>query len=799
MALSDVKVIKVTSALAEPLAAKADSAAVNASLAALQGNLNEVEAESVSRDDALGTRIDGVEGELANKADAGAVNSGLLALQGNLNEVESESVARDDVLTAAVATKASAADLAALETEVDTKANAGDVNTGLNTLQTEINAIEGESLARDNALGGRIDAAEAEIATKANAGDVNTGLNTLQANLNAEVNAREAVDEVHGDQIADENAKNREAASRLGLFDRLFIKAGVYPLVERSGDILLSLDRIGRVVAPDFVRPGDLPPVMKGGVVRYIVDDSGSPISWFDARRQMLRGAGDMHDRPERVGAAPFQVISGRDALLTFGASGEIFEPAATTAPVVYSKAVDDGGGPVQQVFLVDGISERRLTASAVDCHAPKMIAPGVVRYGRSDGVIGLVRAPFGVTVGGNAIEGHFSYGQSLAIGSVSYAPGTPAIVRFPPSPNVLMFNGGVRAGIDGGGYNTANYGSLVPAAEGLSGTGQLSDTGLTGLGFALAREIGKDILVCSTGIGGTPYADLKKGTPAYNNFLYGVTRGKALADAASRSFELATLSWRHGANDEDKTSAVYLGYLQELQADLSSDVKNITGQASAPLIVMQQISRFGGAAGADELVTPSAAMFAARSLAGFILVGPQYIGDFGDRSHMLPASYCLMASYTAKAIRRHTRQGRPWKPLHVSSAVRTGKLIIATVAGGVVDYGGAITIDTNRVTDPGKYGVSFRDSNFGTGAAVTVASVEVLSRNTLAIYLSAVPTGTTPEIGFCNWRTGSEADQGRTVGPRCCIRDNDSEGCPVTGLPLHNYMIGHKVGVTTA
>jgi len=738
-----------------------------------------------------GERIAAAETAIATKANAGDVNTGLNTLQTNLNGVDGQSVARDNALGGRID---------AAETAIATKANAGDVNTGLNTLQTSLNAVEGQAVARDNALGGRIDAAETAIATKANAGDVNTGLNSLQTNLNAESNARVAVDEVHGDQIADENAKNKEAANRLGLFDRMFIKAGVYPLVERDGDILLSLDRIGRVVAPDYVRPGDLPPIMKGGVVRYIVDDSGSPISWFDARRQMLRGAGDMHDRPERVGAAPFQVISGRDALLTFGASGEIFEPAATTAPVVYSKAVDDGGGPVQQIFIADGISERRLTASVVDCHAPKIIAPGVVRYGRSDGVIGLARSPLAAVVGGNAIEGHFSYGQSLSLGSASYAAGTLPTLRYAPSSRVLMFNGGVRAGIDGGGYNATSYGSLVPAAEDLDGSTQLSDTGLTSLGFALAREIGKDVLVCSAGVGGTPYLNLKKGTTPYNNFLYGVTRAKALADAASRPFELATINWRQGENDEDKASSVYLGYLQELQADLASDVTTITGQATAPLIVLQQISRFGGAAGADELVAPASAQrYAGVNLSGFILAAPQYVCDFGDQYHMLPASYCFMASHAAKAIRRHLKQGRPWKPLYVSSAVRTGRLIIATVAGGVVDYGGAITIDTSRVTDPGKYGVVYRDSNTGTGSAVTVASVEVLSRNTLAIYLSAVPTGTTPEIGFGNWKAGSETGQGRTTGLRCCIRDNDSEGCPVTGLPLHNYMIGHKVGVTTA
>ncbi|ATP18471.1 SGNH/GDSL hydrolase family protein [Sphingobium yanoikuyae] len=54
----------------------------------------------------------------------------------------------------------------AAETELATKANAGDVNTGLNTLQSNLNGVDGQSVARDNALGGRIDEAETELATE---------------------------------------------------------------------------------------------------------------------------------------------------------------------------------------------------------------------------------------------------------------------------------------------------------------------------------------------------------------------------------------------------------------------------------------------------------------------------------------------------------------------------------------------------------------------------------------------------------------------------------------------------------
>lgn len=732
---------------------KADASAVNSSLNALQTNVNEVEGESIARDNALDARLDTVEATLPTKADAAAVNTGLDTLQTNINAVEGESIARDNDLAADIATKADQTALDAISAEVDTKANAGDVNTGLNTLQTEINAVEGESIARDNT------------------------------------------------EIARATAAEKEGSVRLSMWDKLWIKAGVYPLVTEGDNIVMSMDRRGRVIAPDFIRPGDNPPAMKGGIIRYIVDAFNSPMLWFDARRQAMRGAGDMHDRPERVGASPFQIInSNRDALAFIGATGEVYEPAAWNAPVVYTKSIDDGGGAVQQVFIADGTNERRLTASIVDCHSPEMIAPGLVRYGRSDGLVGLVRAPIGVSaVGGSAIEGYFSYGQSLALGSASYTPGTLPTLRYPPSARVLMFNGGVRAGIDGGGYNATSYASLVPSAEDLDGSTQLSDTGLTGLGFTLVRETEKDALVCSAGVGGTPYLNLKKGTTPYNNFIYGIQRAKDLADAAGRAFTLEVVNWRQGESDEDKAAPVYLGYLQELRADFTTDIPPITGQD--PLIVLQQISRFGGASGADELVGPASAQrHAGLNLSGFILAGPQYVCDFGDQYHMLPASYCLMASYAAKAIRRHKKQSRPWKPLNVISAVRSGKRIDITVAGGVIDYGGAVTIDTTRVSDPGKYGVVFRDSNTGTGSGeVSVMSVEVTGRNTLSVYLSGVPSGTTPEIGFGNWKAGSETGQGRLTGLRCCIRDNDSEGCPVTGIPLHNYMIGHKVGVTTA
>lgn len=603
------------------------------------------------------------------------------------------------------------------------------------------------------------------------------------------------------DMVALRQTASEGVQLQTGIFDRLSMKSGVWPLIEANGDIMLAIDRIGRITGVEFVRPSDRPSVLKGGAIRLIVDDDFNPYLWFDPATGAVRGAGDMFDRSERAGASPLSLTLGRDTAMLVDGHGQILAPGSGDAPVTFTMPVDDGSGAKQQLHIASGSSVRRLTWSPVDCHAPTPIAPGITRYARSDGRISRVRAALGDQLSStNVLQMILVHGQSLAGGSSSFAPGTLPYRSDKASDNILMFNGGIRAAFGGAAYSNGNFATLTPAVERLDTpvTGLLSDTGMVAMAAGLQGDVGSQYLVAATGVGGAEYPAIKKGTQPWANMIYGVTRGKAIADAAGQTFRVDAMVWRHGESEEDETHDVYRSMIVEAYNDMVTDVVAVTAQAVNPVMILQQINRsqvsVGSGDAAFELEGPGRAVseLVSNPVDGIIVAGPQYICTFGDVFHMHPESYNLMSSYCAKALRRHAWQRQPWKPLHAVSAVRSGRRIDVTFAGGWVDRGGGIAIDTGFVTDPGNYGVVFRDGS----ASASVRDVVVTGRNTLSLYLSAVPTGASPFLGFAWWSATELDNQGRTTGLRCCIRDNDPEGCPITGLPLHNYAISHVIGV---
>lgn len=586
--------------------------------------------------------------------------------------------------------------------------------------------------------------------------------------------------------------------SLISRFSRTPIKQQMIPLLDRGGDILAGIDIFSGLLKVAGVSQIGADVVPVGGKVPLRVDEDGNVIEWIDRRSGFARAAGDILDQSAGSNGAQFVARDERgQEVFRIDGEGVAQTPAvAPDAPIFYTRNIDDGGGAVSQVFMVDGAAEHRLTASQVDCFAPQIVAPGLVRYARADGEISYARAPRNAVDGGADISMVVVYGQSLAIGSNSYNGSfLPVEVPHPPSANVLMFNGGVRTAFSDTAYSTADFTSLVSAFE--AGENVLGDTGATCLGFNLAKEIGRDVLVTSTGWGGQPYANLAQGTQPYANLMYGVTRGEALA---SGGFRVDAMDWRQGESNEGDTSAQYRAKLIELQGDFATDVAAITSQPDDPILVLQQIQRMqetteslsGQAAWEIEGPAQAVADLLSTPAAGIHIAGPQYVCDFGDAFHMLPESYQFMASYKAKAIRRVVYQGIGFKPLYAVEARRNGNRIDVRFAGGWVDHGGAICLDTSWVTDPGNYGVVFADDTM----TAVVTNVSVVARDVLRVYLDTAPTGTNPRLGFAWWAAAQNDDQGRDTGLRCCIRDNDPDACPVTGRPLHNYALSHTIAV---
>lgn len=620
--------------------------------------------------------------------------------------------------------------------------------------------------------------------------------------LAEEVAARQAdVGEIRGD-LDTTNATTRAAARVLSAPTgaTVALRDGVYPLVEQDGHALVAVNLRGEMEVDRLVSRDAPDTALRDGILPVVRGTDRAALMWYDFEQGRMRWVGDAQDRARRQ-TGLMTLGTDQDALVQIDGDGEVYTPGADATPVLLARSVDDGAGAVSQIFAASGSALLRLTAANVDCLAPRLTARGLVKYARADGSISLCRFPRAGIQGGSDIAYHAVHGQSLAGGSVSYTPGTPPIVAHPPSSRGLMFNGGVRAAFGTGAASAGNFASLVPAAEALDGSTQLSDTGMTNLAFALSNEIGKDVLVAATGSGGLPYDAIKKGTVPWDNLIYGVTRGKDLADAASRAFAVEAMHWRQGESNEDTPRATYRGYIQEAYSDFVGDVTTITGQSRPPLMLLQQIQRMVASTrqgtGAFQIAGPGAAVSdlgTTMAQDGILVIAPQYICDFGDVFHMRPSGYNLMTAYGAKAVRRHLYQGMPWRPLQAISGQRVGKTVLVTMAGGWLDWGGALALDTSWVSDPGQYGIVFHDRATA-AATAAVRAVRVIGRDQIEIALSATPGGGEPELlGFAWWRPSALNSQGRTSGLRCCLRDNDPDACAVTGRPLHNYAISHTI-----
>lgn len=224
-----------------------------------------------------------------------------------------------------------------------------------------------------------------------------------------------------------------------------------------------------------------------------------------------------------------------------------------------------------------------------------------------------------------------------------------------------------------------------------------LADTGGVAAGFSLANEIGRDTLITASGWGGQPYENLKKGTPTYDHTIYGVTRGKALADAAGRGFRVDMIDWRQGENNEGDTSAQSrIGRPGAIMQRTMTDAENIAfGGSEIDLCVdaSEIAQEFGGlvlrdrAAGRPISVT-SGTMASLNSKPAV---------NFNDTGYMratyqVPASYFMacalkldtLTSTAAFVSSADTADDRLfWGALHTTGNMR-------------LDHGTAGSIDTN-------------------------------------------------------------------------------------------------------
>lgn len=353
---------------------------------------------------------------------------------------------------------------------------------------------------------------------------------------------------------------------------------------------------------------------------------------------------------------------------------------------------------------------------------------------------------------------------------------------------------------------------SLVPLVEGDRFFGndprETISSGMANQISVFARESGKDghaVLASLHGRSGNAYYCLRKGgcdwwakpyVKPFDDGMRQVEDGKALAEAARKSYVVRAVTTIHGETDHYSSSFPYEGSdgtpnkiqnyadaLVEWQADYDAQVKLRTGQTIDVPLLVSQMNAWNDVTDSDIPLRQYEAHL--RAPKKVVLVAPTYMLLFQrDCLHFTASSQELLGEYFAKAYARIVFEGRAWEPLRPKTVTRAGNVL--TIQYLVPKP--PLVLDTAAVTDPGNYGFEFRDS---IGTAITGVAIDGADK--VKITLSGEPA---PGAVVRYAATATPATcPGPFKGPRGNLKDSDAR-VSRTGKPLPNWGIAFELPV---
>lgn len=304
------------------------------------------------------------------------------------------------------------------------------------------------------------------------------------------------------------------------------------------------------------------------------------------------------------------------------------------------------------------------------------------------------------------------------------------------------------------------------------------------------AQLASHDLLASLHGGSGVIYTDLRKGNPAFTRGMAEVTAGKALAEAAGKTYAVRGVAIIHGESNHfydefDKAYCAggaigfpatnggclksYADALLELQADYEAGVKAITGQAVPVPLFVAQMSGWSTDPNRSSSKIPIDQLAAhVRAPGKVIVAAPEYILPFRtDGLHFTNQGQRRLAEYFAKAYAETVMGGRPWEPLRPVAVARNGAVIDVRFHVPAPP----LVLDTTAVTNPGNFGFEFTDAS---GAPPAIASVALVGADTVRVTLSAAPAGPNMRIRYA-FTSIPRNNPGPTTGPRGNLRDSDA------------------------
>lgn len=190
-----------------------------------------------------------------------------------------------------------------------------------------------------------------------------------------------------------------------------------------------------------------------------------------------------------------------------------------------------------------------------------------------------------------------------------------------------------------------------------------------------LATLLSQKFIPSCVGQGGAAMSVIEKNGTG-NAFRAAIYEAKAI-HYLQAGYQVAATMLTHGEADSTVAVATYQAQIVQLQSDLQSDIKAVTGQVSdIPMLVSQQ-NAFpgigGGTINKSAIAQWNACVASPNSIVG---VCPKYQYTYqGDRAHLTNTGYKLLGEKYAQALYHIITIGS-WKPLYAIGFSRTGNAI---------------------------------------------------------------------------------------------------------------------------
>lgn len=307
-------------------------------------------------------------------------------------------------------------------------------------------------------------------------------------------------------------------------------------------------------------------------------------------------------------------------------------------------------------------------------------------------------------------------YGQSLSVGATAIT-----ILSSTQPLHNLTFNTGTRMqGLVATGTKALieEYFAGQTAPDGGNNRGETVCSGAANMSALLAYQENSidpeefPIFASTAGKGGTAIANLKKGTPWYNDvFLLHLNKAKELIGT---DYGVSCIGWLQGEQDAAYTTSYesYLSQFLQLRLDMEADVQLISGNNQPVHLLTYQMSY--RALGSRDVITR--ALYDATNLDEKIhLVTPTYLFPHNpnpqDQVHLTSMGYKWIAAYFGRARKELVWDKIFPRSLKVLSATYSGKkitvkfkvptrpLVLDTVnLAMTTDYGFRVTDGTNTL-----------------------------------------------------------------------------------------------------